>query len=209
MFLSVHDLHLLAVMLAVAAGLSVVFAVGITRSLRDDLAALRRTTDRVAAGDLAARSGVTRADELGATAAALDADDRTARRRRGAARAATTTPAGRCSPPSATTCAPRCPRCKPPSKPSRTAWPTDRPRYLRSMSHDIAHLRALVDDLFLLARIEAGDLTVDHDTVDLAELADETIEAMAPGRQRPTTSSCGSRPPDACPCAADPKRSAG
>ena len=58
MFLSVHDLHLLSVMLAVAAALSVVFAIGVTRSLRDDLAALRRTTDRVSAGDLDARTGV-------------------------------------------------------------------------------------------------------------------------------------------------------
>jgi signal transduction histidine kinase len=57
---------------------------------------------------------------------------------------------------------------------------TDSARYLRSMSHDIAHLRALVDDLFLLARIEAGELNVDHQAVDLAEVADETLEAMTP-----------------------------
>jgi signal transduction histidine kinase len=48
------------------------------------------------------------------------------------------------------------------------------------MSHDIAHLRALVDDLFLLARIEAGDLTVEPEPIDLTELADETLEAMTP-----------------------------
>ena len=123
MFLSVHDLHLLSVMLAVAAALSVVFAVGVTRSLRDDLAALRRTTDRVAAGDLAARTGVTRADELGATAAAIDTMIEQLAQAEAAAPPTTTTPAGRCSPPSATTSAPRCPRCKPPSKRSRTASP--------------------------------------------------------------------------------------
>ena len=48
------------------------------------------------------------------------------------------------------------------------------------MSHDVDHLRGLVADLFLLARIEAGELTVDRQSVDLTELADETIEAMEP-----------------------------
>jgi signal transduction histidine kinase len=179
MFLSVHDLHLLGVMLAVVAGLSIVFAVGITRSLRRDLAALRRTTDRVAAGDLAARSGVRRADELGATAAALDtmvdrlasAEER--RRHDDDARRALLAAIGHDlrTPLSALQAA---------VEALQDGVATDAPRYLRSMSHDIAHLRAVVDDLFLLARIEAGDLTADHQAVDLAELADETLEAMTP-----------------------------
>jgi signal transduction histidine kinase len=179
MFLSVHDLHLLSVMLAVAAGLSIVFAVGITRSLRSDLAALRRTTDLVGSGDLAARTGVTRADELGATADALDkmverlaaAEDQ--RRHDDEARRALLAAIGHDlrTPLSALQAA---------VEALQDGVASDAPRYLRSMSHDIAHLRALVDDLFLLARIEAGELTVDHQPVDLAELADESLEAMAP-----------------------------
>jgi signal transduction histidine kinase len=179
MFLSVHDLHLLGVMLAVVAGLSTVFALGITRSLRTDLAALRRTTDRVAAGDLAARSGVHRSDELGATAAALDlmverlgaAEEQ--RRHDDEARRALLAAIGHDlrTPLSALQAA---------VEALQDGLAADAPRYLRSMSHDIAHLRAVVDDLFLLARIEAGDLTVDRQAVDLAELADETLEAMTP-----------------------------
>ncbi len=107
MFLSVHDLHLLAVMLAVAAGLSIVFAVGITRSLRDDLAALRRTTDEVAAGDLAARTGVTRVDELGATVAALDEMIERLADAEEQPGATTTKPPRAARRPSATTCARR------------------------------------------------------------------------------------------------------
>jgi signal transduction histidine kinase len=179
MFLSVHDLHLLGVMLGVATGLSVVFAVGITRSLRDDLAALRHTTDQVASGNLAVRSGVTRADELGATAAGLDAMiERLAaaeakRRRDDQSRRTLLAAIGHDlrTPLSALQAA---------VEALQDGMATDSPRYLRSMSHDIAHLRALVDDLFLLARIEAGELTVEPEPVDLAELADETIEAMAP-----------------------------
>jgi signal transduction histidine kinase len=179
MFLSVHDLHLLAVMLAVVAGLSSVFAVGMARSFRSDLTALRRATAQVAAGDLTARTGVDRADELGATASALDAmigrlaaaEDR--RRDDDAARRSLLAAIGHDlrTPLSALQAS---------VEALEDGLATDAPHYLRSMSHDIAHLRALVDDLFLLARIEAGDLNVDHQPIDLAELADETVEAMAP-----------------------------
>jgi signal transduction histidine kinase len=179
MFLSVHDLHLLSVMLAVAAGLGVVFAVSIARPLRDDLAAIRRTTDSVAIGDFKVTTGVTRGDELGATARALDTmierlaiadaqrqhDDTSRRTLLAAVGHDLRTPL------SALQAA---------VEAMQDGLVADTPRYLRSMSHDIAHLRALVDDLFLLARIEAGDLTVDMQTIDLAEIADETIEAMAP-----------------------------
>lgn len=179
MFLSVHDLHLLGVMLAVVAALSVIFAVGITRSLRDDLGALRQTTDRVASGDLRARSGVTRADELGSTAVALDqmierlasAEDRRSHDEQARRTLLAAIGHDLRTPLSALQAA---------VEALQDGLARDWPRYLRSMSHDIAHLRSLVDDLFLLARIEAGELKVEHDTVDLAEIADETLEAMAP-----------------------------
>ncbi|MFP5488152.1 MAG: sensor histidine kinase [Acidimicrobiia bacterium] len=56
----------------------------------------------------------------------------------------------------------------------------DPDRYLRSMVRDVEALGSLVDDLFLLASIEAGRLELVRDAVDLAELADEAIEALAP-----------------------------
>jgi signal transduction histidine kinase len=56
----------------------------------------------------------------------------------------------------------------------------DPDRYLRSMQRDVEALSALVDDLFLLARLEAGRLDLHPEPVDLAELADEAVEALAP-----------------------------
>ncbi|MGE3622108.1 MAG: sensor histidine kinase [Acidimicrobiia bacterium] len=53
-------------------------------------------------------------------------------------------------------------------------------RYLRSMERDVAALTSLVDDLFLLARIEAGEVVPLQVRVDLAEIADEAVEALAP-----------------------------
>jgi signal transduction histidine kinase len=56
----------------------------------------------------------------------------------------------------------------------------DPDRYLRAMTRDVEALGALVDDLFLLASIESGRLELHREPVDLAELADEAIEALSP-----------------------------
>ena len=62
----------------------------------------------------------------------------------------------------------------------------DPPRYLRSMAHDVAALSALVDDLFLLSRIEAGRLELRREPIDLTELVDDAVESL-----RPTAASRG------------------
>ncbi len=56
----------------------------------------------------------------------------------------------------------------------------DPQRYLRSMQRDVDALAAMVDDLFLLTRVEAGRLDLDPTPIDLAEIADEAVEALAP-----------------------------
>jgi signal transduction histidine kinase len=56
----------------------------------------------------------------------------------------------------------------------------DPDRYLRSMQADVDALASLVDDFFLLARIEGGDLSLDLGTVDLSECCDEALEALSP-----------------------------
>ncbi len=48
------------------------------------------------------------------------------------------------------------------------------------MRADLDAMAHLVDDLELLATIEAGKVEVERVPVDLAELADESIEALAP-----------------------------
>jgi signal transduction histidine kinase len=56
----------------------------------------------------------------------------------------------------------------------------DPERYLRSMRRDVEVLATLVDDFFLLARIEGGRLDLHPVLVDLTEVADEAVEALAP-----------------------------
>jgi two-component system sensor histidine kinase BaeS len=56
----------------------------------------------------------------------------------------------------------------------------DPDRYLRSMKRDIQAISSLVEDLFLLSRIEHHELQLQPEVFDLAEIADEAIEALAP-----------------------------
>ena len=48
------------------------------------------------------------------------------------------------------------------------------------MRRDVEALSALVDDFFLLARIESGRFDLYPVAVDLTEIADEAVEALAP-----------------------------
>jgi signal transduction histidine kinase len=51
---------------------------------------------------------------------------------------------------------------------------------LRRISGHVASLSALVDDLFELARLDAGDITWSLSQVAVGELLDETVEAFRP-----------------------------
>jgi signal transduction histidine kinase len=54
---------------------------------------------------------------------------------------------------------------------------TDQPRMLRAMRTDVEALSALIDDLFLVSRLDVGRLDLAMDPIDLAELADSVVEA--------------------------------
>ncbi len=56
----------------------------------------------------------------------------------------------------------------------------DPERYVRSMRNDVDALTNMVDDLFLLTRMDAGRLDLVSEVVDLSELADEAVESLAP-----------------------------
>ncbi|MGB5380820.1 MAG: HAMP domain-containing sensor histidine kinase, partial [Acidimicrobiia bacterium] len=56
----------------------------------------------------------------------------------------------------------------------------DPDRYLHSMDRDVAVLSSLVDDLFLLSRLEEGSVEMERGPIDITELADEAIEMLTP-----------------------------
>ena len=55
-----------------------------------------------------------------------------------------------------------------------------RRRYLATMQTHIGALSAMIDDLFELSRIEAGEIEWSMQQVELAVLVDETVAAMRP-----------------------------
>jgi two-component system sensor histidine kinase BaeS len=172
MFIEPHDLTLVMVALVLGVGLGGVVAGAVARPLTDDLKAISRTAERVGRGDVTARSGVVRTDELGKAATALDemiGKLELAEEERNNLLSAIghdlRTPLG---------------SMQAAVEALQDGVAPDPAAYLRGISHDLEHLRHLVDDLFLLTRIDTGRLDLSQTGVDLAELADEAVEAVTP-----------------------------
>ncbi len=165
--------------LAVTAVLATLLAVVASAPLGRDAERLEDTVRRIEAGDRSARTEVHRADELGHVAHALDQLsarlDLLERERQSFEdeRRSMLTSVGH--------------DLRTPLAALRAAIEAlqdgvapDVPRYLRAMAHDVEALSSLVDDLFLLSRIESGRLDLVRARVDLRELADEAVEAITP-----------------------------
>ncbi len=172
MFIEPHDLTLVLVSILLGVGLGGVVAGAVARPLTDDLAAIARTAERVGDGDLSARTGVERADELGQAAAALD-DMISKLETSESERQILLSAIGHDlrTPLSSMQAA---------VEALEDGFAPDPAGYLHGLSLDLDHLKHLVDDLFLLSRIEAGRFELSDVEVDLAELADEAVEAVTP-----------------------------
>ncbi|HUH08314.1 MAG TPA: HAMP domain-containing sensor histidine kinase [Egibacteraceae bacterium] len=177
MFLSAHDLRLVVLALSLGVGLGVTLAVAVAKSLERDLERLATAVRQVAEGDLRVRTGIDRADEVGAVAEAMDgmvrrlASAQEARERDEQSRRDLLAAVGHDlrTPLTALQAA---------VEALQDGMAPDPDRYLASMANDLKLLRGLVDDVFMLARIEAGDVELSLAATDLVELADEAVEAM-------------------------------
>jgi len=183
MFFSSHDLTLVLVVLAFGLVAGVTFAATAARSLTTDLSRMSDTARRVASGQPDARTGVNRADEIGSLARELDelarqlavaAEEREnedARRREFFAAVSHDLRTPLASMQAAT-------------EALSDGVASDPDQYLASLQADITVLHSLVEDLFLLARIQAGDVQLNSQRVDVTELVDETIEIVTPVADR-------------------------
>ena len=179
MVLDADEARLVVGVLALTAGFATILVLTASAPLGRDVRRLEATVRALESGDREVRAGIRRADELGHVAAALD--DAIGRldsleRERADADHQRTTMFSNVSHDLRT-----------PLSALRAALEAiedgitpDPARYLRSMQRDVDALTALVDDLFLLARIESGGLGPARRRVDLAEIADEAAEALAP-----------------------------
>lgn len=179
MFIEPHDLTLALVALLLGVGLGGVLAVAVAGPLTADLGRLAETARSVGTGDLAVSTGITRRDELGTAAAAFDSMTRRlaeSERERESAIEERRTLIASVGHDLRTPLA----SLQAAVEALQDGVAVEPARYLRGMAVDVDHLRRLVDDLFLLSQIDAGRHRVDPVRVDLAELADEAVEAMSP-----------------------------
>jgi len=183
MFLSSHDLRVVLIALAMSIAFGIVLSTAIANAFSRDLELLRATAQAVGAGKEDVSTSITRRDELGELARAFDA--MTAQLAEATEARARTEAAQR------SFLAAISHDLRTPLTAMRVALEAledgmapDPDRYLRSMSKDVEALSRLVDDVFLLSRIEAGRLDMESETVDIAELVDEAIEAMQPVADR-------------------------
>jgi signal transduction histidine kinase len=172
MFIEPHDLTLVLVALVLGVGLGGVVAAAVARPLTGDLSAVSQAARQVAAGDLSARTGIVRDDELGIAARAFDkmvndlqASDEERRNLLTAIGHDLRTPLA---------------SMQAAVEALQDGIANDPPAFLRGLGHDLDYLRHLVDDLFLLSRLDAGRLEFSPIALDLSELADEAVEAIGP-----------------------------
>jgi HAMP domain-containing protein len=183
MFLSSHDYRLFLVVLVLSCGIALVVGSQLTRPLARDIARLGQVAEQVAAGDLTVRTGVRRKDEVGRTAVAVDAMVQSLqaaadeRERLAAARQMLFTGIGH--------------DLRTPLAAMRAAVESlqdgiapDPDRYLGLVGNELSNVEALLDQLVEFARIESGQRTLARESVSVAELAHEAIEALAPVADR-------------------------
>ena len=183
MFLSDHDFRLFLVVLLLSCGLALLVGVQLSAPMARDIARLGDVAEAVAAGDLSVRTAITRRDEVGRTAAALDsmvAALRAAaeeRARLADARQMLFTSVGH--------------DLRTPLAAMRAAVEslqdgvaTDPDRYLGVIGSELHNVEALLDQLKAFARIESGAPLGPQEMVAVAEVADEAVEALGPLAER-------------------------
>ncbi len=175
MFLTAHDLRLMFVELGLGVALGLTLALNVAGSVTDDLAQIARTAELVAAGDTSVRTRVYRPDEIGTTARAVDEmvaqldSAKTQRDRDEQGRRDFLAAVGH--------------DLRTPLSSLRAGLEAlqdglvvDEEVMLHRLVGNLGTLERLVDDLSILGRVEAGGIV--PVAIDLAELADETVDRL-------------------------------
>lgn len=179
MFFSTHDLTLLLVVIAFGLVSAVGFALFVSKPLTDDLDQLSTRADHVAKGSYGAGGTLDRRDEVGRLGLALDemigqlqqaassrrADEQSRREFFAAIGHDLRTPLA---------------SIQAALEAIRDGVAPDPDHLLTTIETDLSALTNLVEDIFLLARIDAGDSLFETGLVDVTELADESVEIMRP-----------------------------
>ncbi len=181
MFLSPHDRGLLLLLLGYSLAIALVFSVAVSASIGASLAAVRHGATRMADGDLAARVPVTGGRELGELAAAFNA---MAERLEASFARQHELEEARQSLIAAVSHDLRTPlaslRVMVEAIVDGVADdPATIRRYVGAMERETASLGRLIDDLFELARLDAGQVPLRPEPTAIGTLIAQTLDAMA------------------------------
>jgi signal transduction histidine kinase len=182
MFISGHDLSLLLTMLTFAAALSVGFGLLYAMPLSSRIERVRAGTERVADGELGSEVKVEGHDEVAGLAADFN---RMARALQVAAEREREVENSRRDLVAAVSHDLRTPLAATRALIEALADgvaddPETERRYLSSASRELEHLSRLVDDLFELARIDAGMLELTLEEASLHDMISDTISSFQP-----------------------------
>ncbi len=208
MFLSGHDLSLLLTMLVFAAILSVGFGLLCARMLADRIERVRAGTARIATGDLESEVPVEGHDEVAGLAEdfnrmarALEAAAEREREMEKTRRDLIAAVSHDLRTPLASTRA-----LIEAVADGVAADPEAEARYLSSARRELTHLSRLVDDLFELARIDAGVLQLTLEESSLHDLISDTISSFQPQADNRSVRLVGEISGDVDPVLANPPR---
>ena len=183
MFISSHDTQFVIILVVLAATLAVAVVQMLARPLMRDLETLRRMTVEVGQGNLDARAELTRQDEVGELATAFNQmtnrlaraeHDRDAAKRERSVMLASLGHDAR-TPLAAMRAA---------LEAVQDGVSPDPERYLASIEHDLTAVEDIIDNIFLLGRIEAGRVDPRIEELDLEGVAWTCVEALTPLAQK-------------------------
>ena len=179
MFLSGHDYRMFVVVLSLSAGIALVAGRHFTQPVAADIHRLGIVAEAVADGDLTQRTLITRRDEVGRAA---DAVDRMVARLADAQREREAVAGARQHLLSSVSHDLRTPLAatRAAIESVRDGVAADPDRYLAVAERHLTTMERLLDQLHEFARIESGRVGTDRAVISLAELADEAVEALMP-----------------------------
>jgi two-component system, OmpR family, sensor histidine kinase SaeS len=208
MFISGHDLSLLLTMLTFAAVLSVGFGLLYAMPLSSRIERVRAGTEQIAGGQLGSEVRVeghdevaSLAEEFNRMARALEEAVEREREMEKARRELVAAVSHDLRTPLAATRA-----LIEAVADGVTSDRETEERYLSSARRELAHLSRLVDDLFELARIDAGALQLTFEEASLHDLISDTISSFQPQAERLGVTLVGEVSGDVDPVLANPPR---
>jgi signal transduction histidine kinase len=180
MFLNAHDLRLAGLLLLFAGGISVSFGYFLSHSIARSVEELMQGAERLSRGDFAARVHPAGRDEVArlaqsfnAMAARLQRADAEARRQEAALRDFVAWASHDLRTPLASLLAMIDAMAEGVVEDAETVE-----RYLRQCQAEIARMRALIDGLFELARLDSGSPPLVLESCSLSDLVSDTLQGL-------------------------------